>query len=249
MLSDADLERFSRQLLLADFSVAQQERLASARVLVVGCGGLGNPAALYLAAAGVGALILADGDSVELSNLHRQVLYGSADVGLPKADRAAAALQRLGPACRLEVVRERLAGDALIRAVAAADVVLDGSDNYPTRHALNRACIAAARPLVSAAAARGEGQLATYDVARGTACYRCVYPDQDRESALACRDNGVLGPVVGVFGALQALEVIKVVTGWGESLRGRMLVADLSRYELRVLDVARRPACPDCGDA
>lgn len=246
MLTDADLERFSRQLLLPDFTIAMQERLAASRVLIVGCGGLGSPLSLYLAAAGVGELHLADGDRVEPSNLHRQVLFRADDVGSGKTAAARAAIAERSPTCRVQELPETLAGDALRRAVASVDLVADGSDNYPTRYALNRACIAEEKPLVSAAAARSEGQLATYHVAAGSACYRCAHPQEGGATALSCRDNGVLGPVVGAVGTLQALEVMKVLTGWGESLRGRMLFVDLRAYEQRIVALPSRRGCPDC---
>lgn len=247
MLSDADLERYSRQLLLPDFEIEQQERLANARVLLVGCGGLGSPLAIYLAAAGVGELVLADGDRVERSNLPRQILHGEADVGRLKTESAAAFLGAHYPGTQVRVLDEHLAGEAVDTAAAAVDLVADASDNYPTRFALNRACIAAATPLVSAAVARGEGQLASFAVAAGTACYRCLYPQAGAETALSCRESGVLGPAVGVLGTLQALEVLKVLTRWGPSLSGRVLFLDLYAYTQRLLELPRRPGCPDCG--
>ncbi|MFT4768221.1 MAG: molybdopterin/thiamine biosynthesis adenylyltransferase [Glaciecola sp.] len=248
MLSDRELEQYSRQLMLPDFTLEYQERLRDAWVLVVGCGGLGSPLAIYLAAAGVGRLILADGDTVERTNLHRQILHGEADIGRFKAASAAALIGAHYPDCRVSQFTEQLQDEALFQAVASVDLVADGTDNYPTRFALNRACIRAAKPLVSAAAARSEGQLATFDVASGGACYRCLYPQEGADTALSCRDNGVLGPVVGVLGTLQALEVIKILTGWGDSLRSRILMIDLRSYEQNIVDIARRADCPDCKD-
>ncbi|EED33906.1 adenylyltransferase [gamma proteobacterium NOR5-3] len=248
MLSDRELEQYSRQLMLPDFRLEYQERLRASWVLVVGCGGLGSPLAIYLAAAGVGRLILADGDTVERTNLHRQILHGEADIGRSKAASAAALIGAHYPDCRVSQFTEKLQGEALNQAVASVNLVADGTDNYPTRFALNRACIRARKPLVSAAAARSEGQLATFDVAGGGACYRCLYPQEGANAALSCRDNGVLGPVVGVLGTLQALEVIKVLTGWGDSLRSRVLMMDLRSYEQNIVQIARRPDCPDCGD-
>lgn len=247
MLTDAALERYSRQLLLPDFELEQQERLANARVLVVGCGGLGSSLSLYLAAAGVGELILADGDRVELSNLQRQILHGDADIGRSKADSARETLERLTPDCDVTALQQRLAGDALEAAVDGCDLVADGSDNYPTRFALNRACIARGIPLVSAAAVRGEGQLTTFHPAAGGPCYRCLYPQEGADTALSCAESGVLGPVVGSLGALQALEVLKLLTGWGESLVGRVLMLDLKHWEQQTLAAAPRADCPDCG--
>lgn len=248
-ISDRELEQYSRQLMLPDFTLAQQERLRDASVLVLGCGGLGSPLAIYLAAAGVGRVTLADGDRVERSNLHRQILHGEEDVGRAKVASAEAYITARYADCRVTQIPEALDGAALVQAVVDVDVVADGSDNYPTRYALNRACIAAAKPLVSGAAARSEGQLATFDVAAGGACYRCLYPQEGAATALSCADNGVLGPVVGILGTLQALEVIKVLTGWGYSLRSRILMMDLRSYEQRVIDVPPRKDCPDCSGA
>jgi adenylyltransferase/sulfurtransferase len=249
VLSDRDLERFSRQLLLADFSIEQQERLASSRVLVIGCGGLGHPLAAYLAGAGVGGLILADGDRVERSNLARQLLFCEADIGAAKAPVLARYLQERFPDCQVNAVDEFLDAATLRALGREVQVIVDGSDNYPTRFATNRAAIDLRLPLVSAAAVRSEGQLASFHVAAGTACYRCVHPDDSARTALACRDSGVLGPVVGVLGTLQALEVIKVLTGWGEALLGQMLCMDLRTLEQQRIRLRRRPACPDCGQA
>ncbi|EAQ98974.1 HesA/MoeB/ThiF family protein [Congregibacter litoralis] len=248
MLSDRELEQYSRQLMLPDFTLEYQELLRDAWVLVVGCGGLGSPLAIYLAAAGVGRLILADGDTVERTNLHRQILHGEGDIGRSKAASAAALISAHYPDCRVSQFTERLEDEALAQAVNSVQLVADGTDNYPTRFALNRACIRAGKPLVSAAAARSEGQLATFDVAGGGACYRCLYPREGAATALSCRDNGVLGPVVGVLGTLQALEVIKVLTGWGESLRSRVLMLDLKTYAQSIIQVERRADCPDCGE-
>jgi molybdopterin/thiamine biosynthesis adenylyltransferase len=174
------------------------------------------------------------------------VLHGENDIGRPKAASAAALIAAHYPDCRTQQIGERLEGDALDAAVAAVTLVADGSDNYPTRYALNRACIRHGRVLVSAAAVRSEGQLATFDTAAGTACYRCLYPAEGADTALSCRESGVLGPVVGVLGTLQALEVIKLLSGWGDSLRGRLLLLDLRSYGQQLLEVAPRSDCPDC---
>ena len=246
MLSDRDLERYSRQLLLPDFTLDQQARLAKARVLVLGCGGLGSALAPYLAAAGVGQLLLVDGDQVELSNLQRQLLHGDADLGRDKVLSARDSLARLAPGCKITTRAEFLEGDALDAVVAGVDLVADGSDNYPTRFALNRACIRHHKPLVSAAAVRAEGQLATFFPAAGGACYRCLYPDEGAHSALSCAQSGVLGPVVGTLGCLQALEVLKLLSGWGDSLIGSLLSVDLRSWEQRKLQLPPRSGCPDC---
>lgn len=249
MLSDENLVQYGRQLLLPDFSIKQQEALQSARVLVVGCGGLGSPVAIYLAAAGVGELSLADGDDVERSNLHRQPLHGEASLGQSKVVSAKSYLARQYPGCRVHVINDHIDGQVLERAVESADIVADASDNYPTRFALNRACAVTATPLVSAAVVRSEGQLATFHSARAGPCYRCLYPQSGALSALSCRESGVLGPAVGVMGTLQALETLKVLTQWGETLQGRVLQLDLRTYEQRILHLPRREACPDCAVA
>ncbi|TGD71541.1 molybdopterin-synthase adenylyltransferase MoeB [Mangrovimicrobium sediminis] len=246
MLSDEQLLRYNRQILLNDFDVAGQEALLRARVLVVGLGGLGCPAAMYLAAAGVGQLVLADGDQVELSNLQRQIAHGDADIGRAKAESVAATLAALNPGVQVEVVARRLDEAAMNTLAAQVDLVLDSSDNYPTRFALNRACIAAGVPLVSAAAVRAEGQLAVYHPAAGGPCYRCVYPQEGENTAQSCSESGVLAPVVGVLGSLQALEALKLLAGFGEPLRGALLVADLRGQHWQRLAVRPRPGCPDC---
>ncbi len=247
MLTDAELLRYNRQILLHDFDVAGQERLRQSRVLVVGLGGLGCPAALYLAAAGVGSLVLADGDEVEESNLQRQIAHTGADIGRNKARSAAAAINALNPATRTEVLEVSLSEDAMPAIVAEVDLVLDATDNYPARFALNRACIGAGVPLVSGAAVRSEGQVAVFDPVRGGPCYRCLYPDADSDTALSCSESGVLAPVVGTIGSLQAMEAIKALTGFGEVLRGKLLAVDLRSMEFRRLALSARPGCPDCG--
>ncbi len=247
MLSDEQLLRYNRQILLHDFDVAGQERLQAATVLVVGLGGLGCPAALYLAAAGVGRLLLADGDSVELSNLQRQIAHGTADIGRNKAASVAAAIRQLNPDVAVEVIPEALEEARMPELVGRAGLVVDATDNYPVRFALNRACIAAAVPLVSAAAVRSEGQVAVFDPARGGPCYRCLYRDDNELAALGCSESGVLAPVVGVIGSLQAMEALKVLADYGEPLRGRMLVLDLRSMDIHRLTLPPRPGCPDCG--
>ena len=246
MLTDDQLLRYNRQLLMHDFDVAGQERLQRARVLVVGLGGLGCPAALYMAAAGVGTLVLADGDVVELSNLQRQIAHGQSDLGSKKARSVANSINALNPETSVRVIEEYLESEAMTSEVAAVDLVVDATDNYPARYALNRACIAAGTPLVSAAAVRSEGQLAVFDPHRGGPCYRCLYPTEGASTALSCSESGVLAPVVGVFGTLQAMEALKVLAGFGEPLLGRLLMMDLRNQQVQTLALAPRPDCPDC---
>ncbi len=246
MLTDEQLLRYNRQLLLHDFDVEGQERLLRARVLIVGLGGLGCPAALYLAAAGVGELVLADGDEVELSNLQRQIAHGQADVGVNKALSASRSLAAINSDTRVRVVPEHLEPEAMHREAMAVDLVVDATDNYPARFELNRACIAAGIPLVSAAAVRSEGQLAVFDPHRGGPCYRCLYPQEGEYTALSCSESGVLAPVVGVIGTMQAMEALKLLSGYGDPLRSQLLVMDLRTMQVQRLALARRPDCPDC---
>lgn len=246
MLTDAQLLRYSRQILLHDFDIAGQERLRRSRVLVVGLGGLGCPAALYLAAAGVGELVLADGDAVELSNLQRQIAHTNSDIGNNKARSAAAAIAALNPDVKVDVIDQALTEATMPALVSHVDVVLDATDNYPVRFALNRACIAAEIPLVSAAAVRTEGQLAVFDPARGGPCYRCLYTEGDQGAAQTCSESGVLAPLVGVIGSLQAMEALKLLADFGEVLRGKLLVLDLRNMDIRRLVLSVRDDCPAC---
>ena len=246
MLTDAQLQRFGRQLLLHDFDIAGQEALQAATVLIVGLGGLGSPAALYLAAAGVGRLILADGDVVESSNLQRQISHTEADIGSNKAESAAATVAAINSDVQVKAITHALTEDELDQHLQGVDLVVDASDNYPIRFALNRACIASGIPLVSAAAVRTEGQLAVFYPAAGGPCYRCLYPQAGDDTALSCSESGVLAPVVGVLGSLQALEAIKCLANFGEPLIGRLLVMDFRTVEIQRLVLAPRSDCPDC---
>ncbi len=246
MLDDDQLLRYSRQILLNDFDVAGQERLLAARVLIVGLGGLGSPAALYLAAAGVGTLVLADDDAVEISNLQRQIAHTEADIGLNKARSAAASIAALNPATRVEVIERRVGEEGLPELLSGVDLVLDATDNYSTRFALNRACIASGLPLVSAAAVRSEAQLAVFDPARGGPCYRCLYTPGADDTALNCAESGVLAPLVGVVGSMQALEALKLIAGFGQPLTDGLLVMDFATMEFRRLALHPAEGCPDC---
>lgn len=246
MLDDDELQRYSRQLMLDDFDLAGQERLQRAAVLVVGLGGLGSAAATYLAAAGVGRLVLADGDRVELSNLQRQPAHREADIGRNKAQSAATSLRELNSRIEVTALAHAIDEQNLGSALQGIDLVVDATDNYPVRFTLNRACIAAGLPMVSAAAVRSEGQLAVFHPALGGPCYRCLYPEQGEATALSCRESGVLAPVVGVLGSLQAMEALKVLSGFGEPLYDALLVLDLRTAQAHRLVLAPRPDCPDC---
>jgi molybdopterin/thiamine biosynthesis adenylyltransferase len=243
-LTDEELLRYNRQILLNDFDVAGQERLQASRVLIVGLGGLGCPAALYLAAAGVGELLLADGDVVELSNLQRQIAHTEVDIGRNKAASAADAIAQLNPHTRLQIIDKRLAPKDLEALLAGVDLVLDATDNYSTRFALNTACIGAGLPLVSAAAVRSEAQLAVFDPVRGGPCYRCLYSPGSEDTALSCAQSGVLAPLVGVVGAMQAMEALKLLSGYGEPLSSAVLMMDLRTMDIRRLALSPRSDCP-----
>lgn len=242
-----DLSRYSRQIVLREVGVNGQQVLKDSSALVVGIGGLGSVAALYLAGAGVGRLVLTDFDRVHASNLHRQVIYRRADVGRSKLEAAAEQLTALNPAVELDLRRGPLDEAALLEAVRVVDVVLDCSDNFPTRFAINRACVAAGKPLVSGAAIRFEGQSALFDPGRGGACYACLYPDAG-DAAETCEEAGILGPVVGVVGSRQALSALKRLLGLPDDA-GRLWIWDALTDRSRQLSIGRDPGCPVCGAA
>ncbi|PZP22443.1 molybdopterin-synthase adenylyltransferase MoeB [Pseudomonas kuykendallii] len=247
MLTDDELLRYSRQILLKQIDVDGQLCLKQSRVLIVGLGGLGSPVALYLAAAGVGELHLADFDTVDLTNLQRQIAHDSVSIGRTKVDSAMARLHALNPEVRLVAHRTALDADCLADAVAAVDLVLDCSDNFGTREAVNAACVATARTLVSGAAIRLEGQLSVFDPRQADSpCYHCLY-GHGSEAELTCSEAGVVGPLVGVVGSLQALEALKLLAGFGEPLVGRLLLIDAFGSRFRELRVRRDPECPVCG--
>lgn len=245
-LDDDQLLRFSRQIMLPELDIAGQEKLLNARVMIIGMGGLGSPAAMYLAAAGVGRLIIADDDLVELSNLQRQIVHHTDSLGEPKVESAARTLQRLNPAVSVETLATRVDGAALAQQAGRCDVVVDATDNFTTRYAVNDACWAAGTPLVSGAAIRWEGQVAVFDPRqRDAPCYRCLYREGDDE-ALNCAENGVIAPLVGIIGACQALETVKLICGVGESLAGYVLYFDARHMDWRKLRLSRDPQCPTC---
>jgi len=241
--------RYSRQILLHHVDIDGQLRLKHSRVLIVGLGGLGSPVALYLAAAGVGELHLADFDTVDMTNLQRQIIHDSHSVGQSKVDSAIARLSAINPEVKLVAHRSALDADSLAIAVAAVDLVLDCSDNFGTREAVNAACIAARKPLVSGAAIRLEGQLSVFDPRRDESpCYHCLY-GHGSDDDLTCSEAGVIGPLVGLVGSLQALEALKLLAGFGEPLVGRLLLIDALTSRFRELKVKRDPACSVCGIA
>jgi len=248
---DADFgERYSRHLRLPGVGLDGQQTLEASRVLLVGAGGLGSPAAYYLAAAGVGTLRIADDDVVDRSNLQRQILHTDARIGVPKVDSAAVALSALNPRTTIEAVRERVTADNVERLLDGVDVVVDGADNFPVRYLLNDACVKLGKPLVYGAVHRFEGQASVFDAGRhrGSApCYRCLFPEPPPpEAAPNCAEAGVLGVLPGVIGLLQATEAIKLLLGLGESLRGRLLQFDALGMRFRETRLAADPQCPVC---
>ena len=253
-MSDAQLLRYSRHVLLDDIGVEGQNRLLRSHALVIGAGGLGSPVALYLGTAGVGTLTIVDNDTVDVTNLQRQIAHNLARVGQPKAASAAQSIAAINPDVKVVALHERAAAQRLDELVAAADVVLDCSDNFATRQAVNAACVAHAKPLVSGAAIGFDGQIAVYDSRdRGAAgggtnpCYACVFaPDLALEEA-RCATMGVFAPLVGIIGSMQAAEALKLLAGVGSSLAGRLQMLDARTMEWSEIRVSRSPGCPVCG--
>lgn len=249
-LSPADLARYGRHLSLAEIGVAGQRKLAAARILVVGAGGLGSPAALYLAAAGVGTLGIADFDRVERHNLQRQLLHEDGDVGAPKVESALRRLRAVNPGIRLHAHPEGVQPGTALDLFSEYDVIVDGTDTFSSRYLNNDAAVLTGRPLVHGNVFRFDGQLSVFDPARGGPCYRCLFPQPPPAGAVpSCGEAGVLGALCGVIGSLQALEAIKLVTGAGEPLRGRLLAHDALAQRFQILSLARDPGCAVCGQA
>ncbi len=249
-MDDAQLLRYSRHILLPEFGIEAQQRFAAAHVLVVGAGGLGAPVAHFLAAAGIGTLTLADPDRVDLTNLQRQILYATGDVGHRKVDAARARLASINPDVRIETISARLGADALAALAERVDVVVDCCDNFATRHAVNRACVGARTPLVSGAAIRFDGQIAVFDARDADSpCYHCLFGESEDLEEMRCAIMGVFAPLVGIVGATQAAETLKLVAGVGETLAGRLLLLDALAMEWREVRVARDPECSVCSHA
>lgn len=246
-MDDRQLLRYSRHLLLDDIGIEGQQRLLDSHALIVGAGGLGSPVALYLASAGVGQITLVDDDTVDLTNLQRQIMHTEARVGQPKVASAEAAIGALNPGVRVRTVAQRADEAQLTELAAAAYVVLDCTDNFATRQALNRACVATGRPLVSGAAIGFDGQISVYDPRRAASpCYACVFPPTQAVEEARCATMGVFAPLVGIIGTLQASEALKLLCGIGEPLVGRLLMLDARRTEWTELRVPRQADCPVC---
>lgn len=246
-MNDEQLLRYSRQIMLPQVDIVGQQQLLKAKILIVGAGGLGSPAAMYLAAAGLGRITLYDDDDVELSNLQRQIAHHTIDIGAPKVESAARTLQQLNPETQVIAVKKRLQGQLLIDEVASADVVLDCCDNFTTRFAVNKACVEQQTPLVSGAAIRFEGQVAVFTPGRDNSpCYNCLYNDSGEEMQ-NCARNGVIAPLTGIIGSIQALEAIKLLIKQGECLTGRLLLLDALSMEWNTMKLQRNPSCLTCG--
>ncbi len=246
--SEDEIERYARHIVLHEIGGAGQQRLAAARALVIGAGGLGSASILYLAAAGVGTIGVVDDDAVSLSNLQRQVIHATEEIGEAKTASAARAVARLNPNVTVRRHRTRLTEANAPVIFEDYDIVLDGSDNFATRRLVNRMAVDCGAPLVSAALGRWEGQLSVFDPAGGGPCYACVFPESPAEGLVPpCSEAGVLGALAGVLGAMQAAEAVKAITGAGETLRGRLLVYDALAAEMRTISVARRVDCAVCG--
>lgn len=248
-MDDRQLLRYSRHILLQQVDIAGQEKLLSARVLIIGLGGLGSPVAMYLAASGVGHLVIVDHDKVELTNLQRQIVHTTASIGEGKTTSAARQLKALNPDITITAINRKLDEAGLLEQARAADVVVDASDNFATRFAVNRACVKAKKPLVSGAVVRFEGQMGVFrpDLPESP-CYRCLYAESN-EPEEVCAEFGVLAPVAGIIGSIQATETLKLLLGAGQTLTGRVLLLDALTMEWRELKLRQDPACPVCHGA
>ena len=248
-MTDDDLLRYSRHILLDDIGIEGQRRFAATHALVIGAGGLGSPVALYLGSAGIGRITLVDGDRVDLTNLQRQIAHGVAQIGEAKAASAARAIGRVNPRVKVVALEERVAGERLGALVADADVVIDCSDNYATRHAVNAACVTHRKPLVAGAAIGFDGQISVYDTRdAGASCYACAFPMRVAHEDVACATMGVFAPLVGIIGSMQAAEALKLVAGIGHSLAGRLQMLDARAMRWTEMCVARDAQCRVCAD-
>ena len=246
-MNDDQLLRYCRHILLSEIGIEGQEKLLAAHALVIGAGGLGSPAAMYLASGGTGHITLADGDSVDLTNLQRQILHTTAAVGRAKAYSGKDTLAQLNPEVAVSAISERLGGERLAQLVASADVVLDCSDNFATRHAVNRACVKYRKPLVSGAGVRFDGQVSVFDLRHAEApCYSCLFPEDTEPEETRCAVMGVFAPLTGIIGAVQAAEALKLLAGAGESLSGRLLLLDCLNMEWRSVRLSKDSACKVC---
>jgi molybdopterin-synthase adenylyltransferase len=248
-MNDHQLLRYSRHILLDEIDIQGQEKFLAAHALIIGAGGLGSPAAFYLASAGIGKITLVDNDTVDLTNLQRQILHTTERVGHAKAQSGKQTLEQINPTIEITALVERVDDERLLELVRQADVVLDCCDNFKTRHAVNRACVATGVPLVSGAAIRFDGQIAVFDTRRDDApCYACLFPPDQEFEEVQCSTMGVFAPLVGIVGTTQAAEALKVVGGIGETLAGRLLLLDARTMDWSSIKIARNTACPVCSE-
>ncbi len=246
-MNDNQLLRYSRHILLPEIGVEGQEKFLASSALIIGAGGLGSPVALYLAAAGLGTITLADGDAVDLTNLQRQILHTTGSIGKPKAASGREALAKINPEVKVAPLQRRLEGEELERLVAGASVVLDCSDNFATRHAVNRACVRHRRPLVSGAAVRFDGQVSVFDLRDDLSpCYQCLFPENAELEEMRCAVMGIFAPLTGIIGAVQAAEALKLLAGAGDTLKGRLLILDALAMQWRTVKLAKDPSCAVC---
>ena len=246
-MNDEQLLRYSRHILLPQIGIEGQEKLLAARALVIGAGGLGSPVALYLASAGVGSLTLCDNEDVDLTNLQRQIVHRTGAIGTKKVESARATLAGINPEVRVAALAERVDERRLEALAADADVVVDGSDNFATRHAANRVCVRLRKPLVSGAAVRFDGQVAVFDLrAGGAPCYSCLFPEHGESEDVRCAVMGVFAPLTGIVGSIQAAEALKIIVGTGDTLAGRLLLLDALTMQVRTIKLARDPSCSVC---
>ena len=246
-MNDEQLLRYSRHILLPEIGIEGQEKFLASTALIIGAGGLGSPVAMYLAAAGVGTIALADGDAVDLTNLQRQILHTTGSIGKPKAASGREALAKINPEVKVAPLQRRLEGEDLDRLVAESSVVLDCSDNFATRHAVNRACVRHRRPLVSGAAVRFDGQVSVFDLRDDLSpCYQCLFPENAELEEMRCAVMGIFAPLTGIIGAVQAAEALKLLAGAGDTLKGRLLILDALAMQWRTVKLAKDPSCAVC---
>lgn len=247
-MNDNQLLRYSRHILLPQIGYEGQDKLVNSHALIVGAGGLGSPVALYMAAGGVGKLTICDYDDVDLTNLQRQIVHTTQSVGLNKAVSAQQTLHAINPEVLVDTIREKSSEEAFEKLAFDADVVIDCSDNFKTRYALNRVCVKLRKPLVSGAAIGFEGQVTVFDMRNESSpCYHCLFPDMGTEEGMRCAENGVFAPLVGMIGTTQAAEAMKLILGLGDSLQGRLLLLDVQAMEWRSIKLSRDPSCKVCG--
>jgi len=247
-MNDNQLLRYSRHIMLPQIGFEGQEILSLSHALIIGAGGLGSPVALYLAASGVGTLTICDGDAVDLTNLQRQIAHRTAAIGMNKAASAEQTLHAINPEVRINAIPRRAEGEELLQLVSRADIAIDASDNFATRHAVNRACVQHRKPLVSGAAVRFDGQITVFDLRdNDSPCYHCLFPESDDADEVRCAENGVFSPLVGMIGTVQAAETLKLLLGIGQPLNGRLLLLDALAMEWRTIRLKRDAECAVCG--